>query len=186
MKAGSLFYFLAFVCILFTGCKRETIEPESIVGKWYVERYTTYRSTSYYNGDDFDVTPKENYESIGVFNFNADGTGDYFFDNQRVRFTFSIVVNSKSTGNNSGSFNGISFSTTNVDDNVIFIEFDKSDITSVSSPIIYTYYTLNVTRYEVFTKTKNTLRFTSDLNYNTSQSFSLGDVAKIDFILTKQ
>jgi len=38
----------------------------------------------------------------------------------------------------------------------------------------------------VFTKTKNTLRFTSDLNYNTSQSFSLGDVAKIDFILTKQ
>lgn len=187
MKARSLFYFIAFLCILFLGCKKQSIEPQSIVGKWYVERYTTYDNTGYYSGSSSEKEPKQNYESIGIFNFAADGTGDYFFDNQTVRFTYTLSDITGNNNNNGGSsFNGISISSKTIHDKAIIIEFNKSDILSFSSPILFDYYSANVTRYELFTKTKNVLRFTSDLNYNTNQYSTFGGISKIEFVLTKQ
>lgn len=186
MKARSLFYFIALVCVFFAGCKKESIEPQSIVGKWYVERYTTYNSNGYYTSSGYGNAAQTNYESIGIFNFKADGTGDYFFDDQTVDFTYTLTEKTGNNGNvNSSSFNGVSIPAKTINDNAIIIEFDKSDIISLSSPIIFSYYTLNVTRYELFTKTKNTLRFTSDLYYNTNRSYS-SDISKTEFLMTKQ
>jgi hypothetical protein len=88
MKAPSLFYFIGVICVLFSSCKKESIEPATIVGKWYVERYTTYKR-SYNYGEKIATA---NYESIGIFNFYENGTGDYFFDNQTVKTLIQIAV----------------------------------------------------------------------------------------------
>jgi hypothetical protein len=180
MKAPSLFYFIGVICVLFSSCKKESIEPATIVGKWYVERYTTYKR-SYNYGEKIATA---NYESIGIFNFYENGTGDYFFDNQTVKFTYSFSENTNSNSSNS-SFNGIAINPMLVNNSIVNILFDKATIHSVASPIINDFYSLDITRYQVFIKTKNTLRFTSDF-YSSNVYQSSNSDFQMDFVMTRQ
>jgi hypothetical protein len=184
MKARSLFYLITFFCIVFSGCKKDEVDPENITGHWYVERYTVYDNGGSRNSGTYDYEPLENYEAVGLFDFNNDGTGQYTFENLVVPFTYTIADNSNNNYGNSGSFNGVSFDSKNVNSNLVYLTFDKSKITSLRSPILANYYQLDLTRYEVFTKTKGTLRFRADLNYSSTTSYLTSD--NIEFILTRQ
>lgn len=172
MKARSLFYFLIVFFTLFFGCKKEGVTPTSIVGTWYVERYTVIKndatSLSYYN----EKQPVLNYESVGVFSFYQNGTGVYDYENQSVPFTF-VITDDNGVNNNSTSFNGISIGNKSVTDNNIELNFDKTKISSVNSPILSAYFSDDEKRFKVFSRTFETLLFSSQSKRN-------------EFLITKQ
>jgi hypothetical protein len=156
MKARSLFYFFAVVCILFSGCKKEGISPTSIVGTWYVERYTVNRVDGSTLSNNNAKDPIANYENVGIFKFYQNCTGIYTYGNQAIPFTF-IISDNNGVNNNSSSFNGLSVGTKTVNDNFIELDFDKSKIVSLDSPIITAFYQNDEKRFEVFSRTTETL-----------------------------
>lgn len=173
MKVRSLFYFILFFSFAFSGCKKEEVTPTNIEGQWYVERFTRYSTGSGYNTGYYEYTPTENYESVGLFKFNDNGTGVYTFESQVVPFTYSITESIK-------TYNGMGKTP---DDYSMILKFDKSAITSLNSPILYVYYTFDVEYYEVFSRTKGTLRFRGNFN---SYATSYTNENNVEFILTKQ
>ncbi|WP_299252492.1 hypothetical protein [uncultured Cytophaga sp.] len=184
MKVQYLFYFILFFVTLFSGCKKGGVEPNTIIGKWYVERYTVYDSDGGPSSGYYSYEPKENYESVGVFNFKANGKGIYLFENQEFDFFYSISENGNTNNGSSSSFNGISTNSNSVNENTIVLEFDKSAITTLNSPIIANYYLLDVTKYELYSKTSGMLRFRTSLNKYSSNAVS--NTNNVEFILTKQ
>lgn len=155
MKAAKHIFFSILTLFMTLSCRKRESLPETLLGKWYVERFTEYDDSYRYKTNNV----VSNKEKVGTFIFLADGTGTYVYRGQSVDFKYTLW------------------------DDVCNFTFDQDDIQSYDSPILsyYQYVTKKVSSYTVFLGNPKTANF----YYESTIRSNMGGPTKIEFLLTK-